>query len=72
MSDEEYRLIRRYGKHLRRRASFTSALIDRARAEGAPTDAVHWYNGRWYTADDITNETTRRALELPPLGTEAG
>lgn len=66
MDAGDYPLIRAYGRHLRRPAHYTGAQVDRAVAEGAPADAVHWFDGRWYCADDIKNETTRRALGLPP------
>lgn len=65
MSDYPY--IRRYGKHCKQAAHYISAQIQRARLDGAPEDAVHWFNGRWYCADDIKNVDTRRALGLPPL-----
>lgn len=64
---EEYPLIRRYGKYLRRAAGFVGAQIDIARATNAPEDAVFYFNGKWFCADDIKNENTREALGLKPL-----
>lgn len=67
MALTDYPLILKYGKHCKQAAHYISAQIDRARADGAPADAVHWFDGRWFTAADIKNVDTRRALGLPPL-----
>lgn len=66
---EDYPLIRKYGKHCKQAAHYISAQIQHARIDGAPSDAVHYYNGRWYCAADITSVATRQALGLPPLTT---
>lgn len=66
----EYPLIRAYGKYMKQSSAYIHAVQDRARAEGAPQDVVHWFDGRWFRADDIKDPRTRAAIGLPPLPEE--
>jgi hypothetical protein len=66
----DYPLIRAYGKFMKQPASYIHAVQDRARADKAPQDVVHWFEGRWFRADDIGDPRTRAALGLPPLPKE--
>lgn len=66
----EYPLIRYYGKYMRQSGAYVSAQVARARAENAPQDVVHWFEGRWFRAEDIRDPQTREAIGLPPLPKE--
>lgn len=66
----EYELVRLYGKYMRQSGAYVSAQVSRARLDKAPDDVVHWFQGRWFRADDIKDPQTREALGLPPIGKE--
>lgn len=66
----DYLLIRRYGKYMKQSGAYVQGVVERARAENAPEDVVHWFDGRWFRADDIGDPRTRAALGLPPIRKE--
>jgi hypothetical protein len=63
-----YPLVWAYYRHVTKSgSSFARFRVIQAQHQHAPEDAVHLWNDRWITADEIYNPETREILGLPPL-----
>ncbi|MEJ3741760.1 hypothetical protein WEI85_00460 [Actinomycetes bacterium KLBMP 9797] len=65
---DDYPCIRAYGRMVGSYTDYIDGQVELARAEGAPTNAIHRdRDGGWKTTDDIVSAETRQRLGLDPL-----
>ncbi len=63
---EDYPYIRKSGQHLGSHQSYIDMMVQQARDEGAPPNAIHKRDDKWVTTDDITDDQARMRYGLPP------
>lgn len=63
--NEQYPMIRRWGKLLHSMDYYIDNQIEQAKKDKAPMNAIHKReDGSWATTDDITSEVTRQLMGI--------